>query len=202
MKLNEAVKQIVTQFGEQTIVEQRLVNLLSDFLAFNDYPAVQQILREFVSHGYANELLDICNTYSGKDLLLNTDKIVRRFIKERRFKKDLATYAVECLLFGLGKQESVNEPFSNGFNPYANESSDILDTLNQQLADFKKQYVDYLDKLPILPKDIIHNAAGYFTTESLNALYGLEIKIRVISEDLGLSDTSWCQTQLNNKIEE
>ena len=39
MKLNEAVKQIVTQFGEQTIVEQRLVNLLSDFLAFNDYPA-------------------------------------------------------------------------------------------------------------------------------------------------------------------
>lgn len=199
MKLNEAVKQVVTQFGDQTIVEVRLVNLLSDFLAFNDYPAIQHILRDFISQGYSKELLDCCHNKSGKDFLLDVDKITSAFIHDRRFKKDLSTYAIECLLYGLGKQDAVNEPFSNGYNPYASESSDILDTLNQQLADYKKQYIDYLDKLPILPNDIIHDAAGYFTAESLNALYGIELKIRIISEDLGINDTSWCQSLLKNK---
>lgn len=202
MKLNEAIKQIVTQFGEQTVVESRLVNLLSDFLAFEDYPAVQHILKEFVAGGYAQQLHECCQNKSGNEFLLGIDKIQADFVQEKKFKKDLSSYAIECLLFGLGKTTKVNEPFSNGFSPYVNESSSILDTLNQQLADLKKQYIDYLDKLAILPKDPVNEPAGYYSTSSLNVLYGIEIKIRVIANDLGLNESSWAGSQRQQKIAE
>ena len=196
MKLYEAVKQVITQFGEQTVVESRLVNLLSDFLAFEDYPAVQHILKEFVAGGYSQQLLDCCLNKSGNDYLLCIDKIETDFVQNKRFKKDLSSYAIECMLYGLGKVDKVNEPFSNGYNPFANESSDILDTLNQQLADLKKQYIDYLDRLAILPKDPITEPAGYYSASSLNVLYGIELKIRVIASDLGLNEP---HSMLNSK---
>ncbi|MEE3415049.1 MAG: hypothetical protein VZR53_06730 [Prevotella sp.] len=202
MKLYEAVKQVITQFGEQTVVESRLVNLLSDFLAFEDYPAVQHILKEFVAGGYSQQLLDCCLNKLGNDYLLCIDKIETDFVQNKRFKKDLSSYAIECLLYGLGKVDKVNEPFSNGYNPFANESSDILDTLNQQLADLKKQYIDYLDRLAILPKDPITEPAGYYSANSLNVLYGIELKIRVIASDLGLNEPSWGLTQRKQKIAE
>ena len=200
MKLYEAIKQIITQFGEQTLVEARLVNLLSDFLAFEDYPAVQQIFKDFVAGGYSQQLLDCCIYKSGNDYTLGIDKIEADFVQTKRFKKDLSSYAIQSLLYGLGKINKVNEPFSNGFNPFVNESADILDTLSQQLADLKKQYIDYLDKLAILPKDPITEPAGYYTTGSLNVLYGIELKIRVIANDLGISEDSWGTTQRNLKI--
>ncbi len=200
MKLYEAIKLIITQFGEQTLVEARLVNLLSDFLAFEDYPAVQHILKDFVAEGYSQQLLDCCLNKSGNDYTLGLDKIEADFVQAKKFKKDLSSYAIQSLLYGLGKINKVNEPFSNGFNPFVNESSDILDTLSQQLADLKKQYIDYLDKLAILPKDPITEPAGYYTTSSLNVLYGIELKIRVIANDLGINEDSWGTTQRNQKI--
>ena len=202
MKLHEAIKQIITQFGEQTVVESRLVNLLSDFLAFEDYPAAQHILKEFVVGGYSQQLLNCCLNKTGNEYLVEVDKIETGFIQEKKFKKDLSSYAIECLLYGLGKTNKVNEPFSNGFNPFANESSNILDSLNQQLADLKKQYIDYLDKLAILPKDPITEPAGYYSASSLNVLYGIELKIRVIVNDLGLNESSWGLNQRKQKIAE
>lgn len=44
MKLHEALRQIITQFGVSVLGEKRLVYLLSDYRAFEDYPAMRQIM--------------------------------------------------------------------------------------------------------------------------------------------------------------
>lgn len=201
MKLYEAIKQIISQFGEQTVVESRLVNLLSDFLAFEDYPSEQQIIKDFVARGYSAQLLDVCRSFSGNEQMLRIDQLKSNFAQSKKYKNDLASFAVDCFLFGLGLVDKVNEPYSNGFSPFENDSSNILDSLGQQLAELKKKFEDYLDKLIVLPKDIIHDAAGYYTAESQNVLYSIELKIRIISEDLGLSDSSWCQSQKKSRLD-
>ena len=45
MKLHEALQKIVSQFGTEVLQEERLVNQLADYKAFDDYPAVKEVMR-------------------------------------------------------------------------------------------------------------------------------------------------------------
>lgn len=42
MKLHEATKQLVTQFGQNVVAEVRLANLLADLNGYQEYPAMKQ----------------------------------------------------------------------------------------------------------------------------------------------------------------
>ena len=56
MKLQDALKRIIMEFGISALKEKRLVFLLSDYKAFDDYPAVKPIMKSIVEDGYGNEL--------------------------------------------------------------------------------------------------------------------------------------------------
>ena len=56
MKLHEALRQIVRDFGTEVLFEERLIPLLSDYKAFEEFPDMKEVLSAFVADGFAKEL--------------------------------------------------------------------------------------------------------------------------------------------------
>ena len=197
-KLNIAIQTILKQYGVDFMATVKLANVLLDYRAFEEYPSTKPILRDVLNKGYGQKILDI---YKANPTNIHNEllPIIDEYCTDNSYKKDHIIYVFDCLLFALGCLDSINEPFSNTFNPYATKG-DILDTLAEQYDLLKKQYVDLLDKLVIKPNDIIKDAAGYYSTESLTQLYAVEAKILVLHQQLGKNEVEWCKTQLRDKI--
>ena len=58
MKLQEALKQLIFQFGEDIVGDIKLANLLADFNAYGEYPAMKQIFKDSQKAGYGEKLLE------------------------------------------------------------------------------------------------------------------------------------------------
>ncbi len=84
--------------------------------------------------------------------------------------------------------------------PDSKGSTDILENLDGQLADLKKQYLDLLDRLAIHPKDISQDAPAYYSTEALNTLYAIEYKIVVLQQHSGNNEFGWCEQKREKKL--
>jgi len=57
-----------------------------------------------------------------------------------------------------------------------------------------------LDKLPTLPKDLLHEAPGYYSAEALTRLYAVEAKIIAISQHLEKDNSKWCLEKRQEKL--
>lgn len=167
MKLHEAIKQLVTQFGESVVTEVRLANLLADLNGYQDYPAMKTVFKEVLKAGYGQDFYSAYKTNPQK--ALNEEfSLIKKIATETRFKEDLISYSLDCILFAIGGITIINEPFSKGFDPYSSGPSDVLNNLSSQLSALKKQYIDMLDRLPTLPNNILRDAPGYYSTKALN----------------------------------
>ena len=56
MKLQDALKKIIKEFGMSVLKEKRLVSILADYKVFDDYPAAKQVMKSIVEDGYGKEL--------------------------------------------------------------------------------------------------------------------------------------------------
>lgn len=59
MKLHEAIKKLVAQFGESIVTEVRLANLLADLNGYQDYPAMKMVLKDILKAEYGKKLFDV-----------------------------------------------------------------------------------------------------------------------------------------------
>ena len=172
MKLQEALKQLISQFGEDIVGDIKLANLLADFNAYGEYPAMKQIFKDSQKAGYGEKLLEAYR----KDKKTAIEKALdysQEFAKISKYKQDLVSYGFDSILFGLGCLSNINEPLSKGFDPYSKADDNILDNLSDLLSSCQKQYLDLLDRLITLPKDILSDAPGFYSTEALNKLYAI-----------------------------
>lgn len=201
MKLHDATKQLVTQFGQKVVTEVRLANLLSDLNGYQEYPAMKQVFRDLLKDGYGQKLFD---AYQGNasEAVTKATELTTIFALDSHFKEDLVSYAFDCLLWSLDCIKTINEPMSKGFDPISKGDAELLDNLLDKLSAFQKQYLDLLDRLVVVPKDLLVDAPAYYSVASLNQLYTLEAKIAAIMEQLGKVDYDWCKKQRNNKLED
>lgn len=197
VKLHIAAKSVIEQLGTDVIQTEKFANLLMDYHAFEEYPATKQILRDVLKKGYGQRLYNEFIT-SPDRITTTAMSLMTEYCQGSEFKQDMISYVFDCLLYSFGAISEVNDPFSNAYNPFATKGN-ILDTLDEQYNNLKKQYVDLLEKLAVKPTDILHDAAGYYTTESLTMLYAIETKLVVLGVELGKSEPDWCQHQLVEK---
>lgn len=197
VKLHIAAKSVVDQLGVDVIQTDKFANLLMDYHAFEEYPATKQILRDVLKKGYGQRLYDELST-SSDTITIASVSLMNEYSQNSEFKQDMISYVFDCLLYSIGAISEVNDPFSNAYNPFASKGN-ILDTLDEQYNNLKKQYVDLLEKLAVKPVDLLHDAAGYYTTESLTMLYAIEAKLVVLGVELGKSKQDWCRDQLAEK---
>ncbi len=120
MKLQDALERSIKEFGMSALKEKRLVFLLSDYKAFDDYPAVKPIMKSIVDDGYGKELCRLGMEGSSEECLNYAGGLKKALSADRNFKPDLACYAVDCILSAMGLVSSVKEPSDHGFEPFGN----------------------------------------------------------------------------------
>lgn len=96
MELHKAIKNIVETDGKEIVKDVRLVNILSDFRAFDSIPASKYILRAVIADGFAQKLLAIGAWNSQSENLCN------QFVDSTGFQSDYVSIVFQSLAFGLG----------------------------------------------------------------------------------------------------
>lgn len=201
MKLHESIKQLTSKFGQEVLAEKRLANLVADLNGYEDCPAMKHVFRGLVKEGYAQKLFAAYES-DPADAKAKAEDMAKDFAKSANFKLDLVTYGFDSLLYSLNCLESIKEPVSRGFDPTSKGDADLLDNLPARLDDLKKQYLDLLDKLIVLPVNAVTDAQAYYTTESLTKLYAIEAQIAAIAQQMGEAATSpWCEKKRNKKLD-
>jgi len=122
MKLHDALRKISGQYGTAVLQEKRLMAMLADFRAFDDFPAVKRVMKSMADDG---DLKQICSLAQGGDMNKARDfaeDVKKRLIRDLKYRKDVADYAVGSILYALGITDSVSEPDDHSFDPF--ESSD------------------------------------------------------------------------------
>lgn len=96
MELHLALKNIVNLSGTGILKEQRLVNILADFNAYDDIQSAKFIIKTIIEEGFMEKLLA-----NGK-WDLNCDKLIDQFAAMTGMVKDNISYVFESLGFSLG----------------------------------------------------------------------------------------------------
>lgn len=198
-KLHTGIKSIVESQGKDVIKTVLLANILADYGAYNQYPTTKVVLKELLNQGYGQKIYDIlCKS----TLHVQEDFLVLKseFQKKTNFKHDILNYVFDSFLFAFNLISKIEEPYSQGFDPYASESDDILQKLPTMLEKLKKEYSEAIDKLLTKPANLIWDAPAYYTAEAENKLFLIEGKIQVISNQLGTSNLNWCKSLKAQKL--
>ena len=145
MKLEEALRKAIMRSGAEVLGEKRLLFILSDFRAFDEYPAARQVLEAIVSSGSGKELARLFLD-EDRDWCLSYARDLRKSLSgKNHFREDLADYAVGSILFALGLQDFVTEPSDHGFDPVEHGSGatgSVAGSLKDQVAEEGKYSPD------------------------------------------------------------
>ena len=120
-KLHHVLKRILRQFGSAVLQDERLLSLLDDYHAFDDYPAMRQVMKEFESRGYLRDLYCRSQKDGIAECQLYADYVKKSLAQTRHFRAEFADYAVDSVFFALGLTDSVSEPSDHGFDPAAED---------------------------------------------------------------------------------
>lgn len=156
MTLPKALRMIIDTDGYDIIKDIRLVNILSDLNAYNNFPASKYILRAIISDGYTDKLLSIGQWD------LNAVSLYQHFVSTTGFQNDIVHYVFQSLAFGLGYINSVTPANSPNITntPLRNRDSANFDAskflltyreLNRKSEKFLEKYKEdaeaYLDSI-------------------------------------------------------
>ena len=114
MKLHEALRKVIRHFGVNVIEEKRLMSFLADYKAFDDYPAVKEVMRA-IATGDSGKKICLAADGSDEEFLRLASEIKEKLVSERSFKEEFARYAVDSVSFALGIVSSVTEPCDHGY---------------------------------------------------------------------------------------
>ena len=117
MKLQDALRKVIRQLGVGIIQEKRLISFLADYKAFDDYPAVKEVMRAIATGEYGKELCRLATEESDDDYLRFAESLKETLVRERSFKRELADYAVDSisLAIGVDSRVTVTEPDDHGY---------------------------------------------------------------------------------------
>lgn len=87
MKLHEALRKIVRQFGVNVLQEQRLMSLLSDYQAFDDFPAMKAVMKSIADEGHGKELCRLSIDGSDSECLRYADDIKKITHQKQSFQE-------------------------------------------------------------------------------------------------------------------
>ena len=101
MKLYEAIQTIVQEFGKEIVTNAKVINVFSDYNAFEESKTFKVILKNLIAEGYMDQLMYV------RDWANSQDRIINNFIAATSFNESNASYVINCLAYGLGYTKTV-----------------------------------------------------------------------------------------------
>lgn len=120
MELFNALKKVVELQTEDILKDVKLINILSDFKAYDDMPSSKYLLKYMISEGLMANLLYEYQSQDDLNILLNSQILL--LSNTYGYKESLADYVVRSLAYALGWTYEVPS-ISN-----MNESSNLTNT--------------------------------------------------------------------------
>lgn len=96
MELHKALRYIINNYRENILCEIRLVNILSDFNAFENIQGAKYIMRALIDEGITRKLLYL-DKYDN-----SAKELAHRFIITTGFNSDIVNEIFNSLAYGLG----------------------------------------------------------------------------------------------------
>ena len=109
MKLHDALRKIFKLFGISVLQEKRLVFLLADYKAFDDFPAMKQVMESVATGRYGRELCLRAADDDSADYELYTEYLRKSLVRVQHFRKEFAQYATDSISFAIGFLDSVTQ---------------------------------------------------------------------------------------------
>lgn len=90
MKLHDAMRKTVREYGVRVIAEKRLIFILADLKAFDEYPAVKPVLEAIVAEGAGRELVRLFLDEDREWFLSYAGNLRKSLSVRNHFRQDLA----------------------------------------------------------------------------------------------------------------
>lgn len=150
MKLHEAMKAILKKAGYKVLDDKRFLSFLADYRAYDDYPAMKQVMKALADGGYTRELSCRIKNKNDRDTRLYAAYLKRALSDAYDFKQEFASYAADSIAYALELTDSVNEPADHGYdavdhNASHGDGSDWLDE-GQPISQGNSSVQFYLQK--------------------------------------------------------
>ena len=71
MKLYEAIKTIVQEFGKEIVTNAKVINVFSDYNAFEESKTFKVILKNLIAEGYMDQLMYVRDWTNSQDRIIN-----------------------------------------------------------------------------------------------------------------------------------
>ena len=124
MKLHEAL--ILKQFGTSVMQDgKRLMSMMADFHAFEDYPAMKKVMGAVFTGRYGKELFTRAADDESGDYMLYIGYLRQSLVQILHFREEFASYAVDSVSFALALSSSVAEPQDHGYEPCSRDKDDL-----------------------------------------------------------------------------
>ena len=200
MKLYKAIKKVFEDLGLSSMESNLFINALADYEAFQEVPAIKQILKDFVSEGYGVQLKKIiCTTNESKDAHFLSLKT--KFIHTNGYKEDLVDYLFSSIAYATGLNKI--EPQYNSKQSIVHKDNTHLSIkdLNNELINLQADYINKLASLYESPENNSTALYGLYSADSLTELWLIEQKITIVNTALGINNDTWCEKQKKKFIE-
>ena len=110
MKLHEALRKIILEYGPAVLEERSLVSLLEGSSAFEDCPDMLPVMEAIFTRKYGHELSLRSSEPGRTDLSLYLDYLGKSLVKALGFSTEQAGYAVYSVSFALGLCPDAPDP--------------------------------------------------------------------------------------------
>jgi len=102
MELKDALRKLLLSRGAQVLDDIRLANMLADFKAFEEQPAVRYLIKACLSEGIMQEIIDAYN--EGENSIVKLNDLKSRLNLTYGFREDLSNFFIENLISAFGWQ--------------------------------------------------------------------------------------------------
>lgn len=110
MKLHEALRKTILEYGTDVLEERSLVSLLEGSSAFEDCPDMLHVMEALFTRKYGHELSLRSSEPERTDLTLYLDYLGKSLVKALGFSTEQADYAVYSVSFALGLCPDAPDP--------------------------------------------------------------------------------------------
>ena len=119
MKLQDALRQIVSERGIDALSERSLIELLDGLGGFAEYPALWQVMGTIAERGCGTRLCRIRRDEGLAGAISYARSLSGSLQDDFGFREEFACYASDCIVFALGLAVPVREPSDHGTEPVA-----------------------------------------------------------------------------------